>query len=96
MEVMVVGWTGNFADWNSAFTAGTGLLAWTGSTVSGGALAWSNGTGNPNGSPPTTPVALTFGTTGYNGLVLTGVPEPSTFALAGLGAAALMIFRRRK
>jgi len=24
------------------------------------------------------------------------VPEPSTFALAGLGAAALMIFRRRK
>lgn len=25
-----------------------------------------------------------------------GVPEPSTFALAGLGAAALLIFRRRK
>ena len=24
------------------------------------------------------------------------VPEPSTFALAGLGAAALLIFRRRK
>jgi len=27
---------------------------------------------------------------------LTGVPEPSTFVLAGLGAAALVIFRRRK
>jgi hypothetical protein len=24
------------------------------------------------------------------------VPEPATFALAGLGAAALLIFRRRK
>ena len=24
------------------------------------------------------------------------VPEPSTFALAGLGAAAMLIFRRRK
>jgi len=27
---------------------------------------------------------------------LSAVPEPSTFALAGLGAAALVIFRRRK
>jgi len=27
---------------------------------------------------------------------VTPVPEPSTFALAGLGAAALLIFRRRK
>jgi len=29
-------------------------------------------------------------------IVVSLVPEPSTFALAGLGAAALMIFRRRK
>jgi len=28
--------------------------------------------------------------------VATPVPEPSTFALAGLGAAAMLIFRRRK
>jgi len=30
------------------------------------------------------------------GFVLAPVPEPTTFALAGLGAAALLIFRRRK
>jgi len=29
-------------------------------------------------------------------LVVNAVPEPTTFALAGLGAAALLIFRRRK
>jgi len=34
----------------------------------------------------------------YNGGIYTvgAVPEPSTFALAGLGAAAMLIFRRRK
>jgi hypothetical protein len=95
-EVMVVGWTGAFTDWNSAFTAGTGLLGWTGSTLSTGALHWSNGTGAPNGSPPVTPVALTYGAGGFNGLVLTPVPEPASFALAGLGLASLLIFRRRK
>jgi len=34
--------------------------------------------------------------TGLTSITLNGVPEPSTFALAGLGAAALLIFRRRK
>jgi hypothetical protein len=32
----------------------------------------------------------------WNGLTLTAVPEPSSMALAGLGAASLLIFRRRK
>jgi len=35
-------------------------------------------------------------TTGWASFNLVPVPEPSTFALAGLGAAALLIFRRRK
>jgi len=34
--------------------------------------------------------------TGFNLYTLGTIPEPSTFALAGLGAAALLIFRRRK
>jgi hypothetical protein len=33
---------------------------------------------------------------GFRSFNLTIVPEPSTFVLAGLGAAALVIFRRRK
>ena len=96
-EVMVVGWTGSSADWNTAWAAGNALYAWTGSQSSGGALAWVNGTGNPGGSPPSPPVALVTGAAGYNGLhIYFAIPEPSTFALAGLGAAMLMIFRRRK
>jgi hypothetical protein len=44
--------------------------------------------------------AATFAATAdashWNGLTLYYIPEPSTFALAGLGAAAMLIFRRRK
>jgi hypothetical protein len=32
----------------------------------------------------------------WGGITMYAVPEPSTFALAGLGAAAMLIFRRRK
>jgi len=38
----------------------------------------------------------TIGGFGQLGLSIELVPEPTTFALAGLGSAALMIFRRRK
>lgn len=48
-------------------------------------------TGDPNAVPPGLPANLV----GMQSFRLS-VPEPSTFALAGLGAAALMIFRRRK
>lgn len=34
--------------------------------------------------------------TQFGALTLYSIPEPSTFALAGLGAAAMLIFRRRK
>jgi len=43
---------------------------------------------------PGTPAPTTLGLTGQN-IILT-VPEPGTMALCGLGAASLLLFRRRK
>jgi len=96
-EVMVLAWTGTYADWNSALQASSSLYAWTGRFGIGG-LDWSNGTGAPNGTPPVAPVGLTYSATaGYDGLDLqVTIPEPTSFALAGLGLATLLIFRRRK
>jgi hypothetical protein len=44
----------------------------------------------------TSPTAAGTPVPGFSLLNVTNVPEPTTFGLAGLGAAALMIFRRRK
>jgi hypothetical protein len=92
--VMVRGWTGGFADWATAYAAANqpGSSIFIGTTK----VAFQTPTGAPFGTPPTAAVPMTLGPSGFNGLVLTPVPEPSTFVLAGLGAAALMIFRRRK
>jgi len=49
-------------------------------------------TGNPNAVPPGTPATLV----GLTSFSLNPVPEPSTFVLAGLGIASLLLFRRRK
>lgn len=46
-------------------------------------------TAAPTPAPNTTFAAFTVGTTGI-------IPEPSTFVLAGLGIASLLLFRRRK
>lgn len=47
---------------------------------------------------PTDPLAPipTFNMNNFQGFTIGTIPEPSTIALAGLGAAALLIFRRRK
>ena len=96
-EVMVLGWTGTYGDWNSAVEANTAnpgsvLLGWTGSSLSGGALTWDNVVS----VPPEPPFLLNHGSLGFNGLVLEVVPEPSMFALAGLCAAVLVILPHRR
>jgi len=77
-------------------------VAWTdgGATVSasgaakyfGASSIWSQATGG-GGTPASLPVS-TY--TKFTGVTLTPVPEPTTIALAGLGAASLLLFRRRK
>lgn len=77
------------------------VRVWDIRTGSSFANAGSNGRSglfqsNPlGGTGPNGPV-LTPDMTGWTSFSLSAVPEPSSFALAGLGAAALMIFRRRK
>jgi hypothetical protein len=90
----IVAWdnsTGLYPTWTQAFDA------WTKGTIAAGKSAMfittaiggdttpipnmNNDKGNPGGM------------TSFN---LYFIPEPSTFALAGLGAAAMLIFRRRK
>lgn len=94
LEVELVAWTGTYTSFSSALTAaqnGQALIGWSGSTLSTGALGWSQPTGTSQ-----SPAILVTGSGGFNGIVLAPVPEPTTLALGGLGAAALLLFRRRK
>ncbi len=79
---------GLYPDWNSARTA------WNNGTIAAGksAVFHLNNIGGDVNTPP----SLFPGLTSFNLYFLQTIPEPSTFALAGLGVAALMIFRRRK
>jgi len=77
-------WEGN--------TFQTFAAAQAGGDYTGSSGAFQNAAGGPNASGPPTPAGKL---TGMPDMLLT-VPEPSIFALAGLGAAALMTLRRRK
>lgn len=78
----VLAWTGNYNTYAAAAAAGQ----YVGTTG-----AFSNPTGG-NGAPPAPPSGLG----GLPALVLTPVPEPTTFAMMGLGLASVLAFRRRK
>jgi hypothetical protein len=77
------------------------IEAWLGATTFANAsfrnehsfnTVFSNPLGDLRALPPATPTDLT----GMPAIVLVPVPEPSIFALAGFGAAAMLIFRRQK
>jgi hypothetical protein len=91
VQLEIIGFTGTAGDPTSFGFSGE---TFDGSTL--GTLGFTQGTGNPGGSPATTPGTLATGASGFQGLVLQPIPEPTTMALGGLGAAALLMFRRRK
>jgi len=87
----IAGWSASLgwafqSSWLTTPPAGAFGLSPIATQVSGGA-----------GSPASPPTPLFGGANGIQaGFTLTTVPEPTSMALAGLGAAALLIFRRRK
>jgi len=92
-EYVILGWTGaTGTTWDQAFgTAGAFL---------GTSAEFTTATGNPTTTPPGTAVLLSATLTGMTPVAntaayLTPIPEPTSFALAGLGLAALLVFRRR-
>jgi len=87
VAVALAVWNNNAGSWGAAGGVG-------GAATRAGVYAWMQGTGDYTSSPPGT--STPFAGLGDKDLVMTPIPEPSTFALAGLGAAALLIFRRRK
>jgi hypothetical protein len=79
--------SGLYPDWASAEPA------WLNGTIAAGksALLNINSIGGTLNAPPVLASLQSF-----NAYTIGAVPEPSTFVLAGLGAAGLLIFRRRK
>jgi hypothetical protein len=98
MWIEIKGWTASFGtDWATA----------QGASASGNAYFGATTPINVGPLGPTTGPGIAFWTTasgtnpqlhagGFAMFTTTTIPEPGTMALAGLGVATLMIFRRRK
>lgn len=89
----IEGWTGGYASYATALAQG----AYVGETATFTAAEANEGI-TPKGTPGYVDEGTGQNIAGeWNGnLVLQQVPEPSTIALGGLGAAALLLFRRKK
>jgi len=100
--------TGPLATFSGFFDAGSVAMGAPAGTFTMQTWAWYSvggvtyaGTTGNKGASQLFQVAVTASPTPVNptvfpGFTVTAVPEPATFALAGLGAAALLLFRRRK
>jgi hypothetical protein len=89
-EYFVIGWTGpNGGPLGAAATYDVAQalgLCWIAESA-----IFTTATGDPTISPPSLPVSTK---TTFGGIFFEPIPEPSIFALAGLGFAALLVFRR--
>jgi len=84
-----VAWTGSYATLaTAAQNSATTDFGFSGVF----SVVTSDSTTSPAGTPTKTDAALNL----LGNIVLQPVPEPTTIALAGLGAASLLLFRRRK
>jgi hypothetical protein len=88
-DYLVVGWTGPYATYDAAYAAD---LANPNSSFLGISAIDRTGTGIVFVNPGT---AVSLRPT-FTGITLAPIPEPTSFALAGLGLAALLVFRRRR
>jgi PEP-CTERM motif len=105
---LIVGWSGNLGNnWGAISNRlsqpgfGGGLNPWVGDAFFGVSQL---GNGYSGGGSFSLPAPSLFGVTaGMPGGLTSGfdlfyvpIPEPATFTLAGIGAAAMLIFRRRR
>jgi hypothetical protein len=84
IDYAIIGWTGSAQSLDAA-------LASSSSNV-GVSSRFTSATGDPTRVPPGTPVPLAAS---FGGLHISYIPEPSSLALVGLGAATLLALRRR-
>jgi len=89
-----IAWTGTSGTLATAVTTLSAALQGA-STEVGSSGVWSQVLGDPNATPPGTPTPTAGPLNALGNIVLRPVPEPSTIALAGLGAASLLLFRRK-
>ena len=88
IEYVMIGWTGSSARLDDAIASG----AYIGESPLFTGIA----TGNPTTTPPGIPSSMSSSFTGLILAPVSVVPEPSTFALTGLGAVMLIVLRRRR
>jgi len=89
IEYVVIGWTGPSATLDGALLSGEAYIGQS-------ALYTSVATGDPTTTPiPGIPTALTATFAGLTLVPQAYLPEPSTFAVTGLGAVMLLLFRQR-
>jgi PEP-CTERM motif len=82
-SLILIGWNGAYADPTTA-------------AANGSAVGWSSVFQYNSKDNLTTPNNMAAQGANFGVFVPASVPEPSTMALAGLGGAAMLLFRRRK